>query len=93
MYCKKQKILLQVLDRYEKEVIDVVSLWWNEEDARKYAEKKKQEDIEKATAAERASMILGMLHEHLSLDSILRISKGTSEEVLSIAKKNGLVVE
>ncbi|MCI6084888.1 hypothetical protein [Selenomonas sp.] len=93
MYCKKQKILLQVLDRYEKEVIDVVSLWWNEEDARKYAEKKKKEDIEKATAAERASMILGMLHEHLSLDSILRISKGTSEEVLSIAKKNGLVVE
>lgn len=50
LYCKKQKILLQVLNRYEEEVIDVVSLRWNAEDARKYQEKKNKEALEKATA-------------------------------------------
>lgn len=47
LYCKKRNILSQVLNRYEDEVIDVVSLRWNAEDARKYAEQEKKKLLKK----------------------------------------------
>ena len=96
-YCKKHQILMQVLNRYEEEVIDVVSLRWNADDAKKFAEKDKKAAVAEATAKTeqrvREGMILNMLRKHFSVDSIIEAVNGTSEEILAIAKKNGLAVQ
>jgi len=88
--CKKREVLSSVFDRYtEEEVAESMKLQWNADEARRFAEEEKEE----AVAEECTNMILGMIREHLPLDSILRISNGTSEEVLAVAKKNGLAIE
>lgn len=45
-----------------------------------------------AVTRKRENIILNMLRNHLPLQSIAKYSNGTSEEILSIAKKNGLAI-
>lgn len=96
--CKSKDILSTVFDRYsEKEVADSMKFQWNADDARRYAEEEKAEEREEGRAegfAEgRESAILSMIREHLPVESIERIMKLPSADILALAKKNGLAVE
>ena len=100
--CIDQGILKNFLKQYGKEVINMFSLQWNEEEARKYREEYAEEvglqkGLQKGRSEGRTEgkgeMILNMLKEHMHLDAIERFSGWSAEQIRALAKKNGLAVE
>ena len=88
--CIDQGILKHFLQQYGKEVVNMFSLQWNEEEARKYREEYAEEIGREKGKGE---IILNMLKEHMHLDAIERFSGWSAEQIRALAKKNGLAVE
>ena len=104
--CIDQGILKHFLKQYGKEVVNMFSLQWNEEEARKYREEYAeevgpqrglqrglQEGLQKGRSEGKGEIILNMLKEHMHLDAIERYSGWSAEQIRALAKKSGLVVE
>ena len=54
-------------------------------------EKERQAGIAQGIAKERFNVIINMLKEGISIDSIANITKYTKDQIIEIAKKNALL--
>ena len=102
LQCMNRGILKSFLKKYAKEVINMFTLQWNEEEAMKYRteyaeelglQKGIQKGIQKGVEQGKGEMILNMLKDHMHLDVIQRISGWTADQIRTLAQKNGLAIE
>ena len=94
-YCIKHQIMQSFLERNRREVLIMMMLQWNAEEARKVQEAERLEDIHAAErngeAKATATIIRNLLKTTtLSFEEIAGVASTTVEQVERIAKENGL---
>ena len=85
-------------DKLTQEMDEIVAKVKNREDWRREymylelaLEKERQAGIAQGIAKERFNVIINMLKEGISIDSIANITKYTKDQIIEIAKKNALL--
>ena len=94
LVCMDQDVLKDFLHQFGKEVVNMFSLQWDEEEAKKYwTEDAMERGKAEGKAEGEGNIILGMIEDHDPLAKIMRISKWSADQIRALAAKNGLVVE
>ena len=94
-YCINHNIMRDYLSANYEEVFEMMSLRWNEKDAKKYWQKEAREEGHAAGLAQgrmsaTIAFIKNMLSARMSYSDIAKFSNTSIEEVQRIAKENGL---
>ncbi len=86
-YCINHNIMRDYLSANYEEVFEMMSLRWNEKDAKKYWQKEAREEGRMSATI---AFIKNMLSARMSYSDIAKFSNTSIEEVQRIAKENGL---
>ncbi len=80
-YCIKNDIMKVFLEKHQREVFDMVSLVWNEDDAREsYIAQGREQGIEQG----QAGMVRNLLAENMPLTLIAKVSGWTEDRIRAL---------
>ena len=88
LFCKDHDILKDFLKQFGKEVVNMFSLQWNEEEALKYW---KEYAAEKGIATATMKFIRNQLKRRVPYQQIAEDTDTSLDEVLRIAKESNMV--
>ena len=90
-YCINHNIMSDFLSANYEEVFEMMSLRWNEKDAKKYWQKEaREEGLAQGRMSATIAFIKNMLSARMPYSDIAKFSNTSIEEVQRIAKENGL---
>ena len=88
-YCINHNIMRDYLSANYEEVFEMMSLKWNEKDAKKYWQKEaREEGINEGIR----KMIINMIRNNQSATEIAKISNWSVSSIIELANKNGLAI-